>query len=161
MQYCHFSELTFPVDYSDFPFKDWYRIFVEQNVDALQVMLDELEACGLRTWVEEELVDALVPTLRWRCSDSGIPVKEWKALVGSKQIAIFPGVETLNLNDSSTRADQIKGYAAAWFAEHADRIYTFNFVGCPEYEQRTQPLSIAHKPSPMLLYNKPKYVKSP
>ena len=51
------SENGIPVDYSDFPFKDWHRIFVEQNVDALQVMLDELEACGLRTWLSFRMND--------------------------------------------------------------------------------------------------------
>ncbi len=88
-----------------------------------------------RTWVKEDLVDALVPTPRWACTDSGIPVGEWKTMIGDKEIAVFPGLEVLNLNQTITYPDQARGYAAAWFAEGGDGIYTYNYFGYPSYRR--------------------------
>lgn len=80
------------------------------------------------TWVEEDIVDALVPSPRWECADSGIPVKEWVELVGDKDIAVFPCVEILNLEKTVTTADISKAYAASWYSQGADGFYAYNHM---------------------------------
>ncbi|MBE6891206.1 MAG: hypothetical protein E7481_04165 [Ruminococcaceae bacterium] len=80
------------------------------------------------SWVSEDLVDALVPSPRWACSDSGIPVKEWVDLVGDKDIAIFPCVEYLHLDYTLTTPDISKAYAAAWYSQGADGFYAYNHM---------------------------------
>ncbi len=83
----------------------------------------------VKTWAAEGLIDAVVPTPRWTHSDSGIPVEDWKALVG-ENIAVFPGIETLNFNTTYTTVENAKAYAAGWNAAGGDGLYTFNmFTG--------------------------------
>lgn len=80
------------------------------------------------TWVDEDIVDALVPSPRWEVSDSCIPVSEWVKLVGEKDIAVFPGVETLNLERTLTTSEISKAYAASWYAQGADGFYAYNHM---------------------------------
>ncbi len=83
----------------------------------------------VKTWAAEGLVDAIVPTPRWMHCDSGIPVADWKGLVG-EDIAVFPGIETLNFGVSYTTVENAKAYAAGWNADGADGLYAFNmFTG--------------------------------
>lgn len=77
-------------------------------------------------WIKEGLVDALVPSPRWDCTDSAIPVDEWKALAGGNA-AIFAGMETRLTNTTSVTGDYAKGYAAGFFAKGADGVYFDNF----------------------------------
>lgn len=81
----------------------------------------------VKTWVAEGLVDAIAPSPRWECTDSSIPLREWRALVGN-DVGLFPGFETLHLHFSHTEADQVRAYAAAFFAEGADGLYFSNYV---------------------------------
>jgi len=83
--------------------------------DALEFGFD------VQTWCKEGLVDAVAPSARWECTDSSIPVREWREIVGD-DVALFPGVETLNLNWSLNEAEQTKAYAASFFAQGADGI---------------------------------------
>jgi len=87
--------------------------------DALEFGFD------VRTYCEEGLVDAINPTPRWELSDSAIPVRQWRELAGD-EIAVFPGVEVLNLQYTRQTTEQTKAYAAAWFAQGGDGIYTYN-----------------------------------
>ena len=77
-------------------------------------------------WIKEGLVDALVPSPRWDCTDSAIPVDEWKALAGGN-VAIFAGMETRLTNTTSVTGDYAKGYSAGFFAKGADGVYFDNF----------------------------------
>ncbi len=79
----------------------------------------------VKAWAEEKLVDAVVPTPRWGHCDSGIPVADWKKLVGDN-IAVFPGIETLNYSHSFTTYEQAKAYWACFDSAGADGLYTFN-----------------------------------
>lgn len=78
------------------------------------------------TMCREGLLDAVVPTPRWECVDSGIPVKKWRALLG-EDIAVFPGIEMLSLQSTFAFPDQLRAYAAAFFAQGADGFYLNNF----------------------------------
>lgn len=95
----------------------------------------------VETWCTEGLVDVIEPCARWECCDSGIPITEWRQIVG-KEIALVPGVETLFLEGFPVSEDrnelqkekqrsvllpeQAKGYAAAWLDEGADGFYLAN-----------------------------------
>lgn len=78
------------------------------------------------TWVKEGLVDVIVPSPRWECTDSAIPVDEWKTLAG-ENVAVFAGVETRMTYASTVSADHVKGYAAGFYAKGADGVYFDNF----------------------------------
>lgn len=78
------------------------------------------------TWCREGLIDAVSPCARWECNDSGIPIRAWRTLLG-EDIALFTGIETLHLHFTLTTAEQVKGYAAAGFAQGADGTYLYNY----------------------------------
>ena len=80
----------------------------------------------VETWCREGLIDAVSPCARWECNDSGIPIRAWRETLGDG-IALFTGIETLHLHFSLTTAEQVKGYAAAGFAQGADGTYLYNF----------------------------------
>ncbi len=80
----------------------------------------------VKTMADEGLIDAVTPTPRWRTSDSGIPVREWKELVCDK-IPVIPGIEYLNLEYTYTDVNMAKGYFASFFGQGADGSYLYNF----------------------------------
>ncbi len=77
-------------------------------------------------WVKEGLVDVLVPSPRWECTDSAVPVDEWKKLAG-ENVAVFAGIETRMTYASTVTSDYVKGYAAGFYANGADGVYFDNF----------------------------------
>ncbi len=87
------------------------------------------------TWVNEDLVDALVPSPRWEVADSGIPVTEWVELVGDKNIAVFPTPEVLNLKYTVTTTEIAAAYAASWYSQGADGFYGYNYYPYPDMIQ--------------------------
>ncbi len=93
----------------------------------LHSAIEENMAFGfdVKTWAEEKLIDAVVPSPRWEYSNSSIPVAEWKSLMG-EDIAVFPGMETLNRNFTLTTIEQVKAYNAGWLSAGADGIYGYN-----------------------------------
>ena len=76
-------------------------------------------------WAKNRWIDAVVPTPRWEVTDSGIPVAEWKALVG-EDVAVFPGLECLHLDFTRLTREEAKAYSAAWNAQGADGLYFNN-----------------------------------
>lgn len=79
----------------------------------------------IKTMCDEGLLDAVVPTPRWSCTDSAVPVKVWRELLGD-DIAVFGGIETLNLKATTNMPVNSKAYAAAFYANGADGIYFNN-----------------------------------
>lgn len=77
------------------------------------------------TWIEEDLVDALVPSPE-AFIDSSIPVKEWKELVGD-DIAVFPGFENWMMGNIEPTLEQLKGYWASFYSQGADGLYFNNY----------------------------------
>ena len=82
----------------------------------------------IKTMVDEGLVDVVVPTPRWGSSDSDIPIRAWRALLGDN-VAIMGGIETLN-GYPAVRAintpENAKAYAASFMAQGANGIYFNN-----------------------------------
>ncbi len=76
--------------------------------------------------MNEGLVDVLVPSPRWECTDSSIPVDEWKNLAG-ENVAIWAGMESRMTGSSKVEADYVKGYAAGFYVKGADGVYFDNF----------------------------------
>ncbi len=79
----------------------------------------------IKTLCDEGIIDAVVPTPRWSCTDSAVPVKVWRELLGD-DIAIFGGIETLGLKQTFNMPTNSKAYAAAFYAGGADGIYFNN-----------------------------------
>lgn len=79
----------------------------------------------VEAWVQEDLVDALVPSPEGYI-DSGIPVDQWKALVG-EEVAVFPGFENWMMGNGNPTIEQIKGYGASFYAMGADGLYFNNY----------------------------------
>ena len=79
----------------------------------------------IKTLADEGLIDAVVPTPHWNPTDSGIPIREWKALLGDK-IPVFAGIEGNNFGFSVNTAANSRAYAAAFYAMGADGIYFNN-----------------------------------
>ncbi len=79
----------------------------------------------LKTLCAEGLVDVVIPTPRWTCSESYLPIREWRAALG-EDVAILGGIEALNLNATGNRPYNSRAYAAAFYAMSADGIYFNN-----------------------------------
>lgn len=79
----------------------------------------------IKTLSDEGIIDAVIPTPHWNPTDSGIPIREWKALLGDK-IPVFAGIEGNNFGFSVNTAANSRAYAAAFYAMGADGIYFNN-----------------------------------
>ena len=88
--------------------------------DALEFGFD------IKTMCRERLIDAVNPTPRWECTDSAIPIAEWREICGD-DIAVFPGLETLHLDKTRVQPEHAKAYAAAFYAQGADGLYLNNY----------------------------------
>ena len=84
-----------------------------------------------RTFAKEGLVDIIIPSPRFRGSDSAIPIDEWKREL--PEVEIFGCIETL-MNVLHSRhpvmsAETARGNAASFLAMGADDIYLYNLFG--------------------------------
>ncbi|MBQ7152478.1 MAG: hypothetical protein IJR83_00890 [Clostridia bacterium] len=91
------------------------------------------------TMVREGLIDAVDPCARWECTNSALPVADWRKVVGP-DILLVPGVETLSLRGgedgkdySCVSPEQVRAYAAAWLRQGADGLLMANL--CYEDER--------------------------
>ena len=91
---------------------------------------------GVR-WVQEGLIDMLVPTPFWTTSDFDIPLELWRERVGEKieRIVLAPGLEHNVRPHPSGKAlpntmESTRGFAAAGWYRGADQIYLFNYMDC-------------------------------
>ena len=92
------------------------------------------------TMVGEGLIDAVDPCARWECTNSALPVSDWRRVVGH-DILLVPGVETLSLTGrengekrfSCVSPEQVRAYAAAWLRQGADGLLMANL--CYEDER--------------------------
>lgn len=79
----------------------------------------------VKTMADEGLVDVVAPSPYWVSTDSAIPVREWRALLGDK-VGLICGLEQ-NSNDTFRNLPvSSKAYAAAFYAQGADGIYLNN-----------------------------------
>ncbi len=79
----------------------------------------------VKTMVEEGLVDVVVPTAHYACTDSAMPMRKWRRLLGDKA-ALIGGIETNNYMNTVNTAEHSKAYAASFYAQGADGIYFNN-----------------------------------
>ena len=89
---------------------------------------------GVR-WVQEGLVDMLVPTPFWTSSDFDIPFDLWRDQIGknAKNIVLAAGLEynTRSCPDGKPLANDleaVRGFSNAAYKRGADQIYLFNFM---------------------------------
>lgn len=88
---------------------------------------DDAKAFGfdVKTLCDAGYIDVVIPTPRWSPTDSGIPIRMWRELLG-EDIAIMGGIETNNFMGTTNLPKHSKAYAAAFYAQGADGIYYNN-----------------------------------
>ncbi len=86
-------------------------------------------------WVQEGLVDMLVPTPFWTSSDFDIPLELWRERIGEEvdRIVLAPGIEHNVRSHPGGKAlpntmESTRGFAAAGWHRGADQIYLFNYM---------------------------------
>jgi len=92
--------------------------------------------CGwdVMTWVEEGIVDMVLPCANWSTTDTDIPVRLWKSLLRPYNVQLCPGTEC-NIKcwyggDRPSGKHTIETYAAmasSFFSQGADKLYIFNY----------------------------------
>lgn len=89
---------------------------------------------GVR-WVQEGLVDMLVPTPFWATGDFDIPIELWRERLGdaAKNIVLAAGQEVLlqaypGAKQIENDITSVRGFAAAHLFRGADQIYLFNYM---------------------------------
>ncbi len=90
------------------------------------------------TWAKEGLVDIVTVTNFWRTVDNDMPIGLWRRLLpGSVVLAAglelglnaFPGSVAAGGRPFQTNSlETVRGSAAAYMAQGADRIYLFNYM---------------------------------
>ncbi len=86
------------------------------------------------TWVQEGIVDMVIPSANWSTTDTDIPVRLWKSLLRPYNVELCPATEC-NIKcwyggDRPTGKHTIETYAAmasSFFSQGADKIYMFNY----------------------------------
>ncbi|MFO7937821.1 MAG: FAD-dependent oxidoreductase [Kiritimatiellia bacterium] len=87
----------------------------------------------IRTWIDKEIFDVLIPTPRWATIEFDMPFKKWTKLRGEKKKpVILAGMEAnyrpcVNSKPRGVRRELLLGAASAALADGADGIYTFNY----------------------------------
>jgi len=85
-----------------------------------------------RTWAKEQLVDVIIPSPRFRSSDSDMPIPTWKTELPG--ISVCAGIEMLVsfVNGLKfTTAEIVRGLCAKYLSDGADGIYLFNYFVDP------------------------------
>ena len=88
-------------------------------------------------WAREGLIDILIPSPRWKTTDSDIPVEMWKRLLAGTNVKLAAGIEILQ--QASWREDvriyttpeNVNALAAQYLSEGADAVYLFNYMDQP------------------------------
>lgn len=100
------------------------------------------------TWAREGLIQALIPTPRWRTCDDDIPVGLWKRLLAGTNTLLAPGIEVLLQPGRCRRfyasKDQVMGLAGQHFALGGDKTYLFNYFDDPKPEDTYWKGGVAH-----------------
>ena len=86
-------------------------------------------------WVQEGLVDMLVPTPFWATADFDIPIELWRERIGpaAQKIVLAAGTEVLlqaypGAKQITNDITSVRGFAAAELHRGADQIYLFNYM---------------------------------
>ena len=79
----------------------------------------------VKTLVDEGLIDVVIPAPRWSPTDSGIPIREWRELLGD-DFPVVAGIEASLLKLTTNQPENSKAYAASFYAQGADGLYFHN-----------------------------------
>ncbi len=112
--------------------------------------------------IQNQLIDLITPTPRWRSIDNDIPVDVWKKILHGTGIVLAPGMEVLiegmYKNPRKPMYNTIEtaaGTASAMLALGADKVYTFNYMDTPEEikDDATDNSVVGYKSYPTFLKN--------
>lgn len=78
--------------------------------------------------VKESLLDSISVAPRWASCDSDMPIENFKSAY--PDLPVYAGITDLTLL-TPTDAEAAMGYAAAYLARGADKIYLYNFFSNP------------------------------
>ncbi len=112
---------------------DEYELKRGHDIELSARLMRDIDQCktygfDVRTWYEENLVDALVVGPRWYTCDSDIPLDTW--LKAFPKLKIQACIETLMLGTGTTY-EQANGLAVQYLSEGSEGIYLCNFFENP------------------------------
>ena len=81
----------------------------------------------VKEWIKRDLVDVLVPTSRWRSTDSDMPISEWVKLCEGTSVTVSAGIEFYLWEQIKVNEEVQRGLSAQYFDEGADKIYLYNY----------------------------------
>lgn len=87
-------------------------------------------------WMDNGIIDMIVPTPRWSSSDNDMPIDLWRRIIGNRNILLGAGLEACiegYENEPNKRwmfntPETARATAAAYLAMGADRVYLFNYM---------------------------------
>jgi hypothetical protein len=84
------------------------------------------------TWAREGLIDLLVVTPRWETLEFGLPIPEWRQMLGKTKVTLVGGLEILYRPVRGGPAENVSpelalGAASLVLADGADAVYLFNY----------------------------------
>lgn len=111
------------------------KIAVRLNRDIDQSKIFGFDA---RTWDKEGLVDIIIPSPRWRSSDSLMPIDVWKReLPHTTILACIETLVCMRSGEAVFTTDEIaRGIAAGYLSDGADGIYLYNYFGEKSTKER-------------------------
>ncbi len=93
-------------------------------------------------WVRRGLVDVLIPSPRWSSTDSDMPISKWRRLTDGTEVEVWAGLETHLIDPILQSVETVKGFAAQYFAEGADKIYLYNYFRFRSHDMDKNDFSI-------------------
>jgi hypothetical protein len=84
------------------------------------------------TWAKEGLIDLLVVTPRWATLEFGLPIPQWRKVLGKTKATLAGGLEILYRPVPGGPAENVSpelalGAASLVLSEGADAVYLFNY----------------------------------
>jgi hypothetical protein len=84
------------------------------------------------SWAKEGLIDLLVVTPRWATLEFGLPIPEWRQMLGTTKTSLVGGLEILYRPVPASPAENVSpelalGAASLVLADGADAVYLFNY----------------------------------
>ena len=81
----------------------------------------------IETWMKEGLVDIVSPCSRWQCTDTDMPISEWKNVTSRYGVALLAGSEFYLLPKIKFNHETMRAYTRQYLEDGADGIYLYNF----------------------------------
>ena len=82
------------------------------------------------------LVDSITLTSRWFCTESNMPIADWKKLAEPYGVEIYAGLEIMATLPWRQTDETLRGFARAYTEEGADKIYLYNYFRTRGYDRR-------------------------